>query len=95
MKRLFPALCFTLILSCVCSVPSASARDWWWHRHHNSPASEKPKHKEKEHREKARKSWFHHEKASSSGDTASAMTNGPRSIGHRHPMPGPAGAGAR
>jgi len=89
MKRLLPALGFLLILSFVCAVPNASARDWW-HRHHkdsaNSGASRKP--------HKAKKERHHrHEKAAPSGETA-AMTNGPRSVGHWHPMPGPAGAGA-
>jgi hypothetical protein len=90
MKRLLPALGFALILSCVVSVPNASARDWWWHRHHkdsaNNSASSKPP--------KAKKERHHrHEKASPSGETT-AMSNGPRSVGHWHPMPGPAGAGA-
>ena len=89
MKRLLPALCFVVIASCVCSVPRASAS--WWHRHHkdsnNSAGSKPPKAKKERH--------HRHEKDTHPADSVSAMTNGPRSIGHWHPMPGPAGAGAR
>jgi len=89
MKRLLPALCFVVLASCVCVVPGASAS--WWHRHHkdsnNNAASKPPKAKKQRH--------HRHEKASHPADSASAMTNGPHSIGHWHPMPGPAGAGAR
>jgi len=90
MKRFVPGLCLALLLSSLVSVPSARAS--WWHRHHkdstdNSASSKPPKAKKERH--------HRHEKASRSADSTSAMTNGPRSIGHWHPMPGPAGAGAR
>jgi len=89
MKRFVSGLCLALLLGSLFTAPSARA--WWWHRHHkdsaNNGASGKPP--------KARKERHPHEKASRSADTTSVITNGPRSIGHWHPMPGPAGAGAR
>lgn len=91
MKRLLPALTFLLILSCVVSVPSASARGWW-HRHHKDSANHSTSNKPP----KAKRSWFHHEKREKANtEPVASMTNGPRSIGHWHPMPGPVGAGAR
>jgi hypothetical protein len=89
MKKVLIGLCLALILSGVGPVSSASAREWWWHRHHKDAQGDtKPNHKAK-----AWKSWFHrHEKAK--GQDVAALSTGPRSIGHWHPQPGPAGYGA-
>ena len=88
MEKKILGLCLALLLSGLATAPSAYG--WWWHHHkdsaNNSASSKPPKAKKERH--------HRHEKASRSGETA-AMTNGPRSIGHWHPMPGPAGAGAR
>jgi len=89
MEKKVSGLCLALPLSSLATAPSAHA--WCWHRHrkdsaNNSASSQPPK---------AKKERHHHEKASHAGDTASAMTNGPRSIGHWHPQPGPVGAGAK
>jgi len=87
MKRFVPGLCLALLLGSLATAPSARA--WWWHHHHkdsaNNTASSKPP--------KAKKPWHHHQKANTG--TVASLTNGPRSVGRWHPMPGPAGAGAR
>lgn len=90
MKKLLLGLCFALVLSGVGPVSSASAREWWWHRHHKENSNSGDA---KPHKEKTKKSWFHHHEKAKGQDVA-ALTNGPRSIGHWHPMPGPAGYGA-
>jgi hypothetical protein len=91
MKKLLPGLCLALVLSAVGPVPNASARDWWWHRHHkdNNSGDAKPTHKEK-----TKKSWFHHHEKANKTQDVTAFNAGPRSVGHWHPMPGPAGYGA-
>lgn len=90
MKKLLLGLCFALVLSAVGPVPSVSARDWFWHRHHkNTNGDTKPSHKAK-----ARKSWFHHHEKANKGQDVATLYSGPRSVGHWHPQPGPAGFGA-
>lgn len=90
MKKQLLGLCFLLVLSGIGSVPGASAHDWWPHRHHKdaSPkthASKPPK---------TKKSFLHRERAKSNNETVASVSPGPRSVGGRHPQPGPAGAGA-
>jgi len=92
MKKLLPGLCFLLILCGVGAVSTASANTWPWHRHHKdaSKATAKPK---KEKSQKVKKSWHRREK-NTNGDPV-VVASGPKSVGWKHPQPGPAGAGAQ
>jgi hypothetical protein len=94
MKKLLLGFCGVLILSGVGTVSSASAKDWPWHRHHKDAASATPKQPKQPKQQKARKSFLHHEKASKNNGDPVMLSSGPKSVGRRHPQPGPAGAGA-
>lgn len=93
MKRPLLLLSFALALS---AAPAASAADGIkiWHRHHKDANKTAPAPKEK----KARKSILHRQKPtredSARSERAYGMT-GPKSVGGRHPQPGPAGYGAK
>ena len=92
MKRLVLVLSCALCLSATAPIASASTNIRIWHRKHkDSPKStEAPK-------PKAKRTFLHrakptHEQAARSEATF-GMT-GPKSVGWRHPQPGPAGFGA-
>jgi hypothetical protein len=96
MKKLFLAACFTFALA---SVSAAAGPGWPFHRHHKDKApatakAEKPP--------KTKKSMFHRQKSqdkareqSARQESAAGVSPGPKSVGWRHQIPGPAGAGAR
>lgn len=93
MKRLLLLGFCALSMSAASPAVGASADIRIWHRHHKDPAktAEAPK-------PKAKKSIFHRaqptrEQAAKS-EIAYGMT-GPKSVGGRHPQPGPAGYGAK
>ena len=93
MKRIALLLSCALFLSAVGPIPSASAGIKIWHRHKKDAAktSAAPKPKTKRsilHRAKPTREQAARE------EVAFGMT-GPRSVGTRHPQPGPAGVGAR
>ena len=92
MKRLVLVLSCALCLSATAPLASASTDIRIWHRKHkDSPKStEAPK-------PKAERTFLHrakptHEQAARS--EASFGMTGPKSVGWRHPQPGPAGFGA-
>jgi hypothetical protein len=92
MKRLLLTVSCALILSAAGPISSASADIRFWHRHHKDAAktSEAPD-------AKAKKTSHHHGKATSEQSARKESTfgmTGPKSVGWRHPQPGPAGAGA-
>lgn len=102
MKRLLLVICFTLALGALGPVSAASGSVWPFHRHHKDPAAAKASKPEKSKSEKSKKSLFHrgksHDKAreqSARAEVAAGVSPGPKSVGWRHPTPGPAGAGAR
>ncbi len=92
MKRLLVVLSFTLFL-CVAAPSANGATDIrFWHRHHKDPSAttEAPK-------PKAKRSLLHRAKPSREAAAHSEATygmTGPKSVGWRHPQPGPAGYGA-
>ena len=93
MKRL--PIVLTFAVSLCLAVPAASAPSnirLWPHRHHQdaSEATEAPK-------PKAKRSLLHRAKPSRDEAARSEATygmTGPKSVGLRHPQPGPAGYGA-
>lgn len=95
MKR-SPLLVFScaLVLSAACPVVSTAANIKIWHRHHKDAAA---KTADAAPKPKAKRSILHRHKPTreeaAHSEIAYGMT-GPKSIGHRHPQPGPAGYGA-
>ena len=96
MKRLLLVFGFVLALSTLGAGSVAAGGIWPLHRHHKEPAAAKPPKAEK-----TKKSWLHHEKSGDKARQKSAqqeaslgISPGPKSVGGRHPSPGPAGAGA-
>jgi hypothetical protein len=92
-KRLLLLLSGALLLSAAGPVASASADVRFWHRHHKDPAktSAAPK-------PKSKRTLFHRAKRSREDAARQEVAfgqTGPRSVGWRHPQPGPAGAGAK
>jgi len=93
MKRPVLVLSCVLCLSAAAPLSSASAEIRFWHRKHkDSPKSaDAPK-------PRAKRTFLHggkpgREQAARS-EAAFGMT-GPKSVGWRHPAPGPAGVGAK
>lgn len=95
MKRSLLLLSCALAISAVCPTASAAGGIKIWHRHHKdataktADATPKPK---------ARRSILHRQKPTreqaARSEIAYGMT-GPKSVGGRHPQPGPAGYGAK
>lgn len=92
MKRLLAVLSCAMFLSV--AVPSANAAGGgirlWPHHKDSSKAAEASK--------KPKKNLLHRSKASRDEVARSEATNGmtgPKSVGWRHPEPGPAGYGAK
>ena len=93
MKRLVLMLSCALCLSSTAPLASASTDIRIWHRKHkDSPKStEAPK-------PKAKRTFLHRAKPSREQAARSEATygmTGPKSVGWRHPAPGPAGVGAK
>ena len=93
MKLRLLAVFGLLSLGAVSPIAGASTGIRIWHRHHKDAAktAEAPK-------TKGKKSIFHRSKANREQAAKSEATygmTGPKSIGHRHPQPGPAGVGAK
>lgn len=93
MKRLLLVLCCVLCLSAAVPSASASTDIRFWHRNHKDPsnAAVAPK-------PKAKRSLLHRAKPSRGQSARSEATfgmTGPKSVGWRHPEPGPAGFGAK
>jgi len=93
MKRLLLVLSCTLCLSAAVPLASASTDIRFWHRKHKDPSKSTEAAKPK-----AKRTFLHrgnpsHEQAARSEATF-GMT-GPKSVGWRHPAPGPAGVGAK
>lgn len=97
MKRPLLMLFCAVALSAASPVANASADIRIWHRHHKDAAknvaTSQPKAKSK-----AKKSIFHRaqptREQAAKTEIAYGMT-GPKSVGGRHPQPGPAGYGAK
>ena len=96
MKKLLLAACFTIALGTLSPISAAAGPSWPFHRHHkdNAPAAAKA-----EKPPKTRKSMFHRSKSQDKAREQSAraeagVTPGPKSVGWRRQIPGPAGAGA-
>ena len=93
MKRLLVVIPFALFLSVATpTLGAASNIRLWPHKHHKdaSEAAEAPK-------PKAKRSLLHRAKPSRDDAARSEATygmTGPKSVGLRHPQPGPAGYGA-
>jgi len=83
-----------LFLGAASPIAGASTGIRIWHRHHKDPpakTAEAPK-------QKAKRSLFHRSRPTREQAAKSEATygmTGPKSIGHRHPQPGPAGVGAK
>jgi hypothetical protein len=93
MKRLLVVLSFALTLSVAAPLASASSSIRLWHRKHKDPSAtaEAPK-------PKVKSTFFHRAKPSRQQAARSEATfgmTGPKSVGLRHPQPGPAGYGAK
>jgi hypothetical protein len=93
MKRRLLMFCCALFLSASGPIASASADIRFWHRHHKDPAktSVAPKPKPK-------RTLFHRAKptrAQAAREEAAFGKTGPKSVGRRHPQPGPAGVGVK
>ena len=93
MKRLPLVLSCALALSVAVPAASTAADIKIWHRHHKdadkTTAAPKPK---------TKKTFLHHGKPKREQAARSEATYGmpgPKSVGHRHPQPGPAGYGAK
>jgi len=92
MKLRLLVMCGVLLLGAASPI-SASTDTRIWHRHHKdaTKTSEAPK-------QKAKRSIFHRSRPTreqaAKSEAAYGMT-GPKSIGGRHPQPGPAGYGAK
>jgi len=95
MKRPLLLLSCALVLSATCHVASAAGGIKIWHRHHKEAAA---KTADAAPKPKARRSILHRHKATreeaARSEIAYGMT-GPKSVGGRHPQPGPAGYGAK
>lgn len=92
MKRLLLVLLCALALSAAGPHASASSSIRFWPRHHKDPgqnaAAPKPK---------TKRSLLHRGKPAREQSAHSEATygmTGPKSVGWRHPQPGPAGVGA-
>src|SRR5215470_6296841 len=98
MKRLLILVCCAFALSAFGPVHSASAGIHLWHRHHKDKnAAAKPAKTPKTAKvenTKSKHSLFHHNKDQARSLNADMRYTGPKSVGGRHPEPGPAGAGA-
>jgi len=94
MKRSLLLLSCALTLSAACPVASAAGEIKIWHRHHKAASKTPAAPKEK----KAKRSILHRHKPTreegARSEAAYGMT-GPKSVGGRHPQPGPAGYGAK
>ncbi len=95
MKRILLITCCALTLSTLVPVSASAGIRWPLHRHRKDPAAAKA-----DKPEKGKKSKFHRGKSRDKGREKAAreeagVSPGPRSVGWRHPEPGPAGAGAR
>jgi len=92
MKRIALLLSCALFLSAVGPITSASAGIRIWHRHHKDAAKTSAAPKPKSHR-----TIFHRSKTreQAAREEATFGMPGPKSVGTRHPQPGPAGVGAR
>jgi hypothetical protein len=93
MKRLLLLLSCTLCLSAATPLASASTDIRFWHRKHkdSSKSTEAAK-------PKAKRTFLHRAKPSREQAARSEATygmTGPKSVGWRHPAPGPAGVGAK
>jgi len=94
MKRLLTLLFCAFFLSIAAPAASAAAEIRLWpHKHHKdaSEATETPK-------PKTKRSLLHRAKPSREDAARSEATYGmtaPKSVGWRHPTPGPAGYGAK
>ncbi len=97
MKRLLLVLFCAFSLSATCPAASASSGIRIWHRHHKDKDKDAAKTAAAP-KEKTKKSIFHRSKhtreQAAKSEVAYGMT-GPKSVGHRHPQPGPAGVGAK
>lgn len=94
MKRPLLLISCALALSAACPVASTAGDIKIWHRRHKDVAA---KTAEAAPKQKAKRSILHRQKPTredtARSEIAYGMT-GPKSIGHRHPQPGPAGYGA-
>jgi hypothetical protein len=93
MKRPLLLLSCALCLSTAVPLASASGNIRLWPRKHK----ESPKSTEAS-EPKVKKNLFHHAKPSREQAARSEATfgmTGPKSVGWRHPQPGPAGVGAK
>ena len=93
MKRSLLVLSCALCLCAPAMSASSSIDPRFWHRHHkdSNKTAAAPKAKEK-------KSFLHRGKPSRDEAARSEATygmTGPKSVGWRHPEPGPAGFGAK
>jgi hypothetical protein len=95
MRRPLLLLSCALALSATCPIASSAGGIKIWHRHHKdataktADAAPKPK---------AKRSILHRHKPTREDAARSEATygmTGPKSIGRRHPQPGPAGYGAK
>jgi hypothetical protein len=92
MKRTLVVLGFALCLSAAVPSVSASTDIRFWHRNHKDPTKTNVPREPK-----AKRTLLHRAKASREQAAHSEATfgmSGPKSVGWRHPQPGPAGVGA-
>lgn len=95
MKRVLLLLCCALCLSAALPIiAKASADIRPWRKHHKEAAKT-----EKAPKPKAKKTLLHRHAKPTREDAARSEVaygmTGPKSVGTRHPQPGPAGVGAR
>lgn len=92
MKRLLWIVSCVLFLSVVGPISSASADIRFWHRHHKDAAKTSAAPEAKAKKTSRRHSKSKREQAAR--EEATYGMTGPKSLGWRHPYPGPAGYGA-
>ena len=93
MKR--SLLLFSCALALTCPAASAAGGIKIWHRHHKDATA---KTADTAPKQKAKKSILHRHKATREEAARSEVSygmTGPKSVGGRHPQPGPAGYGAK
>jgi len=97
MKRILLVLSCALALSAAVPWASASANIRLWPRHHKDSKKKDPAKDAAAPKPKAKRSFLHHGKNTREQAAHSEATYGmagPKSVGWRHPEPGPAGVGA-
>jgi hypothetical protein len=93
MKRILVVLGCTLFLSAAAPISSAGTDIRIWPHHHKDPGKTTAAAKPKSERTFLHRAHPTREEAARA-ETAYGMT-GPKSVGFWHPMPGPAGVGAK